>query len=39
LKSFGEHGGAALGVAFSRDGRFALSSDARATIRLWRLPE
>ncbi len=39
LKSFPNHGAAALGVAFSKDGQFALSSDARATIRLWRLPK
>jgi WD40 repeat protein len=38
IKSFDGHGGAALGVAFSPDGGFALSSDARNTIRLWRLP-
>jgi hypothetical protein len=28
-----------LGVAISRDGRQALSSDAQYTVRLWRLPE
>jgi hypothetical protein len=38
LKSFPGHGGAALGVAFSPDGLFALSCDARATVRLWCLP-
>lgn len=38
LKSFPNHGAAALGVAFSKDGRFALSTDARGTMRLWRLP-
>ena len=39
LKNFPNHGAAALGVAFSKDGQFALSSDARATVRLWRLPK
>jgi WD40 repeat protein len=39
LKSFPNHGAAALGVAFSKDGQYALSSDARATVRLWRLPK
>jgi WD40 repeat protein len=39
LKRFEGHGGAALGVAFSADGGFALSCDARATVRLWRLPK
>jgi WD40 repeat protein len=38
LKSFVGHDGAALGVAFSPDGLFALSCDARATVRLWCLP-
>jgi WD40 repeat protein len=39
VKSFPDHGAAALGVAFSKDGNLALSCDARATIRLWRLPK
>jgi WD40 repeat protein len=39
LKSFSNHGAAALGVAFSKDGQYALSTDARATVRLWRLPK
>lgn len=39
LKHFDGHGGGALGVAFSSDGGFALSCDARATVRLWRLPK
>lgn len=38
LAQFPNHGGAALGVAFSRDGLYALSCDARETVRLWRLP-
>jgi WD40 repeat protein len=33
------HQGAVLGVAFSRDGRLALSCDSQYTVRLWRLPE
>jgi WD40 repeat protein len=32
------HRGAVLGVAFSADGRQALSCDSEYTIRLWRLP-
>lgn len=39
LKAFPKHGVAALGVAFSKDGQYALSCDARATVRLWRLPK
>jgi WD40 repeat protein len=38
LKSYPGHGAAALGVAFSSDGRLALSCDARATVRVWQLP-
>lgn len=39
LKSFPNHGAAALGVAFSPDGRYALSCDARSTVRFWHLPK
>lgn len=38
LHCFTGHTTRVLGVAFSRDGRQALSSDADCTIRLWRLP-
>ncbi|HKB41717.1 MAG TPA: hypothetical protein VKD72_35155, partial [Gemmataceae bacterium] len=37
LDSFEGHLSAALGVAFSPDGKQALSCDAIATVRLWRL--
>jgi WD40 repeat protein len=39
LWRFEGHQSRVLGVAFSRDGRQALSSDANCTVRLWRLPE
>ncbi|HEY7313951.1 MAG TPA: WD40 repeat domain-containing protein [Gemmataceae bacterium] len=38
LHRFTGHTTRVLGVAFSRDGRQALSSDADCTVRLWRLP-
>ena len=38
LHRFTGHRARVLGVAFSRDGRQALSCDADCTIRLWRLP-
>jgi WD40 repeat protein len=38
-RRFVGHDTAVLGVAFSSDGAFALSCDARATVRLWRLPK
>jgi WD40 repeat protein len=38
LYHFDGHNDAVLGVAFSADGRRALSSDAQYTVRLWRLP-
>ena len=38
LHCFTGHKARVLGVAFSRDGRQALSCDADCTIRLWRLP-
>jgi WD40 repeat protein len=37
LHQFTGHTNAVLGVAFSADGRRALSSDASCTIRLWRV--
>jgi len=39
IKAFSGHGGAALGVAVSRDGLYALTCDARETVRLWRMPK
>lgn len=39
IRAFAGHVGAVLGVAFSADGKLALSSDSRCTLRLWRLPE
>jgi WD40 repeat protein len=38
IHCFNGHTTRVLGVAFSRDGRQALSCDADCTIRLWRLP-
>ena len=38
LLHFDGHQGAVLGVAFSADGRQALSCDSQYTVRLWRLP-
>jgi WD40 repeat protein len=38
LHHFEGYQGAVLGVAFSPDGRHALSSDSQYTVRLWRLP-
>jgi WD40 repeat protein len=39
LRAFEGHAGAVLGVAFSGDGRRAVSSDARCTVRFWKLPQ
>ncbi len=39
IRAFEGHVGAVLGVAFSADGKLALSSDSRCTVRLWRLPD
>jgi hypothetical protein len=39
LHHFEGHQGAVLGVAFSPDGRQALSCDSQYTVRQWRLPE
>ena len=39
IKKFEGHPGAVLGVAFSPDGKRALSSDSNCTIKLWKLSD